>query len=780
MADGSVVFNISADDKEAQKKLNQLHKDIEKTAQALDKSQGKRNAIAEQLQTAREEAEKTQQSIKELQEQYQENAGALSGRTGDIGMAEFEARKQAQSEITYELKQQEAARAKQTALVGKLEGQEQTITREIEQQTAKMNALQSEAGEMTRALSAPSSNALPQLKSQIAGVTKQIRKSAKSILKWGFGIRSAFILVRRLRSAIKEGIQAYAEQDETLKANLSGLKNSLTALKASWGAAFAPIINAVTPMLQKLISLLATAAEYVQMFFAALGGATSYKKVIANNNELAKSYGGAGGAAEDAKKQLMGFDEINKLNGESGGGGGGGGSPLDFDTKDQDIPQPFLDKIDWLKEHFNEILVTASAIGTALLAWKIASKLPADMTQFFGRLKMILGVIIAIAGAVLFVKNYFDAWNNGINFDNLLGMLGGVALMVIGLGLAFGTTGAAIGLLIASVAMAVLAFKEWIETGHLSAEAFETLELAIAGVGIAISLLTHSWIPALIAGIVMLVLAIVQNWDEIKKALNAAWEWIVGLANSIWTWVETTANNIANFFKTTWDKIVTGISEMITRVKEKFNLLKTELTQSISRIKTAVINKFNEIKNGIVEKFQAAKDKVEEIVKNIKEFFTTLKIDPPHIKVPHIGVQWEDVSQSSIARLLGITALPHFSVQWMAKGGIVDGATLFGAGEAGREAIVPLERNTEWIDMVVNGLLDRLSRSPVVNGSLIPPRAVNGSMFSDTDIDRLARGIANAFTNGEAGDHSTKLYLDGRQIAEVVTKHQRRGERGYA
>ena len=196
--------------------------------------------------------------------------------------------------------------------------------------------------------------------------------------------------------------------------------------------------------------------------------------------------------------------------------------------------------------------------------------------------------------------------------------------------------------------------------------------------------------------------------------------------------------------------------------------------------KMGFVNKFTEIKNGIVEKFQQAKDKVKEIVDSIKNFFTNLKINPPHIKMPHIMVSWSDCSQSSIARLLGITAIPNFSVQWYAKGGIVDGATLFGAGEAGKEAIVPLERNTEWIDMVVDGMLNRLATSPVLNGSLIPPRAVSGSMFSDADIDRLARGIANAFTNGEAGEQSIKLYLDGRQIAETVTKHQRRLERGYA
>ena len=40
----------------------------------------------------------------------------------------------------------------------------------------------------------------------------------------------------------------------------------------------------------------------------------------------------------------------------------------------------------------------------------------------------------------------------------------------------------------------------------------------------------------------------------------------------------------------------------------------------------------------------------------------------------------------------------------LAKGGIVDGATPLIAGEAGREAIVPLERNTGWMDTIANKL----------------------------------------------------------------------------
>lgn len=64
---------------------------------------------------------------------------------------------------------------------------------------------------------------------------------------------------------------------------------------------------------------------------------------------------------------------------------------------------------------------------------------------------------------------------------------------------------------------------------------------------------------------------------------------------------------------------------------------------------------------------------------------------------PKIVINWEPVVVAG-KRLFDFPT--GFDIQWAAKGGIVDGATLIGAGEAGKEAIIPLERNTEWIGKV--------------------------------------------------------------------------------
>lgn len=91
-----------------------------------------------------------------------------------------------------------------------------------------------------------------------------------------------------------------------------------------------------------------------------------------------------------------------------------------------------------------------------------------------------------------------EAFENGINWENLSGMLLGLALVVGGLALAFGTVGAAIGALVGGVLLAILAFNEWATTGTLTNEACIALTAGIIAIGGAISLLTGSWIPLII------------------------------------------------------------------------------------------------------------------------------------------------------------------------------------------------------------------------------------------------------------------------------------------
>lgn len=175
----------------------------------------------------------------------------------------------------------------------------------------------------------------------------------------------------------------------------------------------------------------------------------------------------------------------------------------------------------------------------------------------------------------------------------------------------------------------------------------------------------------------------------------------------------------------------------------------------------------------------------------------------PHLIIPHLKVFWE--SQDWMKTFFGVSAMPNLYVEWYAKGGIVDGATLIGAGEQGKEAIVPLERNTEWINMVAEGLLDRLEQRQykidnsaaavneiaervalaipsIANGSVVPysvASAAGGISSGDGRNDIL--GLLAEFYDlllrlVDSLDHMqfVAYFEDLRALAKRITKEQKR------
>ncbi len=90
-------------------------------------------------------------------------------------------------------------------------------------------------------------------------------------------------------------------------------------------------------------------------------------------------------------------------------------------------------------------------------------------------------------------------------------------------------------------------------------------------------------------------------------------------------------------------------------------------------------------------RFQSISRLFRENIDGLKTWWSNLSFRGFHLSLPHLRVQWEYLSpNSALSRFLNISAVPHLSVQWYARGGIVDGATLIGAGEQGKEAIIPL------------------------------------------------------------------------------------------
>ncbi len=187
-------------------------------------------------------------------------------------------------------------------------------------------------------------------------------------------------------------------------------------------------------------------------------------------------------------------------------------------------------------------------------------------------------------------------------------------------------------------------------------------------------------------------------------------------------------------------------------------------------------------------------DMVAQLWENLKNWWKNLSLGQFPFRLPHLTVSWEELSADSIlARYLGISAIPHLGVEWYARGGIVDGTTLIGAGEQGREAIIPLERHTEWIRMVAVQLKEELeklipaapqalSMLPAMASAMVPYAASAAPQveMQAPDLTGLAATIAQAIAalgDRPQPEQQIRVYLDGRQLSDAVTRYQRRDSR---
>lgn len=74
--------------------------------------------------------------------------------------------------------------------------------------------------------------------------------------------------------------------------------------------------------------------------------------------------------------------------------------------------------------------------------------------------------------------------------------------------------------------------------------------------------------------------------------------------------------------------------------------------------------------------------------------------------------------------------VPRAPIPQLANGGITTGATLAEIGEAGREAVLPLEKNTGWMDALADKIADRMPTSGgTVDASLILDGETCGRLF---------------------------------------------------
>ncbi|PGU15362.1 DUF2207 domain-containing protein [Bacillus thuringiensis] len=211
-----------------------------------------------------------------------------------------------------------------------------------------------------------------------------------------------------------------------------------------------------------------------------------------------------------------------------------------------------------------------------------------------------------------------------------------------------------------------------------------------------------------------------SKWETVKSYTSAAWnlvkQYVIQPVQELWNATKEKLNDLSNWILGNWAKIkgytleawkmvytyiVEPIISAYNSAKEKFNDMYNTAREKFDSVKNAAQEKFEAAKRFIIDPIKDAVDSVEKFIGKIKSFFSDLKLKIPKPEMPplpHFSLQ------TSTKNILGkdITFPSGLNIDWRAKGGIftkptifgMNGGNLQGAGEAGKEAVLPLNKKT--------------------------------------------------------------------------------------
>jgi phage-related minor tail protein len=194
--------------------------------------------------------------------------------------------------------------------------------------------------------------------------------------------------------------------------------------------------------------------------------------------------------------------------------------------------------------------------------------------------------------------------------------------------------------------------------------------------------------------------------DLIKNVILIATGLITGDWSKVWTGIKgltnTVVNGIAQLIVTGFNLMKSVISTVLSGILTVFNTTWNRITSSTSTIIGGIVNgaisKFNQLKSSVSSIFSGIGSYISNSINGVKNIFNRLSLSFPKIKLPYF----------TISGKFGLNpiSVPYLNMGWKAKGGIFDKPTIAGLGEAGREAIVPLQGQASSI--FASAFLDRI------------------------------------------------------------------------
>lgn len=590
----------------------------------------------------------------------------------------------------------------------------------------------------------------------------------RSMFTWGIVFPLVLRGLTALATAIGQGLMTNQQ-----------FANSFNQIKTNMMVAFTPILQAVLPALNTLMAALAKATTYIASFISAIFGKTYQQSYQATQQLIdAKiAMGAYGDSAKKAAKDVKGLaaiDEINTLgatNANIAGGGANNKIPQlvapPVDTSAVDSAMKGL--VDRIKAYFSDISFTPlinsfknlknsitpivnnlakslkwfmDKILKPLTKWTIEDALPAFFNLLSYALKVLNPILEVFMDLGAWLWDEFlqpiVSWTGGAivsvlnGLANILDRIGNWISehrpFVEGFTLVLGSFALAWGVVTAAVKLWNIAVGVWNTIGAIATTVTTGFGLAMKNISWPIVIAV-----AAIGTIIAICTVLVKNWDWVKAKAIEVWDSIKEKFNQFKEW-------LGNVFVTDWSQKFGFLGDIINaylaNIRNVFDSVKRIFGGIIDFIAGVFTGNWKRAWQGVQDIFGGIMNGLQALVKAplngviglINAAISGLnKIQLPSIDIPFFGE-------------VGGWGFNIGKIPYLAKGGIIDNPTLAMVGEAGKEAVVPLENNTQGLDLLADKLASRMTQggnTSYPSGPLSIILEISGTELGRVVIDNM-------------------------------------------